>query len=103
MMTASNALTYRHSLFPAAQPAGLQQRQAETKTHCFACGGAGGKGWARANCAAHASHGGKFKLQIRRAEGPITFRVGDVEAKETVPQWVTGTITPGLNLTAGGG
>ena len=47
--------------------------------------------------------GGKFTLQIKRAEGPITFKVGDVDAKETVPEWITGSITPGFNLTAAGG
>ena len=45
--------------------------------------------------------GGKFTLQIKRAAGPVTFKLGRTDALETVSEWSGGTITPGFNLTAG--
>ena len=47
--------------------------------------------------------GGKFTLPVERSEGPITFKVGGVDALETVPEWISGSLTLGFDLTAGNG
>ena len=43
-----------------------------------------------------AKAGGKFSLQAGRSSGPITFKVDNVDAKESHPAWTLGEITPGL-------
>ena len=50
-----------------------------------------------------AKEGGAFGLQIRRSEGPVTFKVAGVDALETVPVWIVGDLTLGFSLTAEGG
>ena len=47
--------------------------------------------------------GGEFTLGIEWPEGPITFKVGEVDALETVPAWITESDTVSFNLTAGDG
>ena len=46
---------------------------------------------------------GEFVLEIVWPEGPITFKVGEVDALETVPAWITESDTVSFNLTAGDG
>ena len=50
-----------------------------------------------------AKDGGAFTLQIKRSEGPVTFKVDGHAALESAPEWISGTITRGFNLTAGEG
>ena len=45
---------------------------------------------------------GEFNLNIVWPKGPITFKVGEVDARESVPEWITESETVYFNLTAGG-
>ena len=44
--------------------------------------------------------GGDYTLLINRSSGPITFKIGALVADQTYPNWVSGVITPGFDLTA---
>ena len=48
-----------------------------------------------------AGENGEFLLEIWESEGPITFEVGGLEARETAPEWSSGNITADFNLHAG--
>ena len=37
---------------------------------------------------------------VARSVGPITFKIGSLDAEQTYPSWVTGSITRGFDLTA---
>lgn len=43
---------------------------------------------------------GEFTLIVGRSEGPITFKVGGIDAMERIPKWLSGDITPGFKLSA---
>lgn len=44
--------------------------------------------------------GGEFRLYVSESEGPISFRIADVEAEEVHPAWEMGQATPDFELTA---
>ena len=52
---------------------------------------------------AKVGEGGNFTLLVWESQGPITFRVGDIDAKETAPEWIMGGLTRDFDLTAGDG
>ena len=49
---------------------------------------------------AKAGEGGKYTLAVARSAGPITFKIGSLDADQTYTSWVSGQITRGFDLTA---
>ena len=76
--------------------ANLNGATAPLKTVIKAFAGGRAIGWAMVG------DNGEFTLLLLKSEGPITFTLDGVDALETLPEWISGSLTPGFNLTAGG-